>query len=107
MLPILPKDSIVIEEAWNAYPYTKTRLSCPLLEKFSIEMETLYLEDVGEQENVFKLSSQERKNVQVGEWRVTTRFRVLFPLLHVLSLSCVVEEGVAFDSYRLRVALKI
>ncbi|XP_071946627.1 protein retinal degeneration B-like [Antedon mediterranea] len=59
---ILPKSALrVEEEAWNAYPYTKTRFTCPFVEKFFIEVETYYLPDNGNQENVFKLSSSELK----------------------------------------------
>ncbi|ELU13727.1 hypothetical protein CAPTEDRAFT_169194 [Capitella teleta] len=54
---ILPKSALrVEEEAWNAYPYTKTIYRCPFIEKFSLEIETVYLNDGGEQENVFNLS---------------------------------------------------
>ncbi|XP_033108992.1 protein retinal degeneration B-like [Anneissia japonica] len=60
---ILPKSALrVEEEAWNAYPYTKTRFTCPFVEKFFIEVETYYLPDRGNQENVFKLTSSELKN---------------------------------------------
>ncbi|KAK0416265.1 hypothetical protein QR680_012388 [Steinernema hermaphroditum] len=50
------------EEAWNAYPLTKTRYSCPLMDKFSIEVETKYYDDAGIQENVFGLTPEELKN---------------------------------------------
>lgn len=46
----LPKSALRVEEkAWNAYPYTKTRFTCPFLEKFSIEVETYYYQDAGTQ----------------------------------------------------------
>ncbi|XP_065316201.1 protein retinal degeneration B-like isoform X1 [Gordionus sp. m RMFG-2023] len=51
----------VDEEAWNAYPYTKTRYTCPFMEKFFIEIETRYFDDPGIQDNVFNLSPQELK----------------------------------------------
>ena len=45
---ILPKSALrVEEEAWNAYPYTKTRYRCPFIEKFLLEIETKYLNDGG------------------------------------------------------------
>jgi hypothetical protein len=50
------------EEAWNAYPFTRTRHSSPLMDRFSIEIETLYFNDTGTQNNVFKLSGSELKN---------------------------------------------
>lgn len=57
---LLPKSAMIVEEkAWNVYPYTKTRYTCPLIEKFSIEIETLYFNDCGNQPNVFKLTSSE------------------------------------------------
>ncbi|XP_062523051.1 membrane-associated phosphatidylinositol transfer protein 2-like isoform X2 [Corticium candelabrum] len=53
----LPKSALRVEEkAWNAYPYTKTRFTCPFLEKFSIEVETYYYQDAGTQNNVFDMS---------------------------------------------------
>ena len=31
---LLPKSALTVEEeAWNAYPYTKTRYKCPFVEK--------------------------------------------------------------------------
>ncbi|XP_017784868.1 PREDICTED: protein retinal degeneration B isoform X3 [Nicrophorus vespilloides] len=60
---ILPKNALVAEEeAWNAYPYTKTRYTCPFVEKFSLEIETYYFADNGHQENVFKLSGSDLRN---------------------------------------------
>lgn len=52
----------VEEEAWNAYPYTKTRYTCPFVEKFSLEIETCYKPDNGYQENVFNLEKDDMKN---------------------------------------------
>nr|XP_018915919.1 PREDICTED: protein retinal degeneration B isoform X2 [Bemisia tabaci] len=63
---LLPKNSLITEEeAWNAYPYTKTRFSCPFLEKFSVEIETTYLNDNGYQDNVFNLSGSDLRNREV------------------------------------------
>lgn len=60
---LLPKSALTVsEEAWNAYPYTKTRYTCPFVEKFSLEIETYYFGDNGHQENVFKLSGSDLKN---------------------------------------------
>lgn len=59
---LLPKSVLMVEEeAWNAYPYTKTRYTCPFVEKFFLEIETKYVSDAGEIENVFQLSSNELK----------------------------------------------
>ena len=60
---LLPKSALTVnEEAWNAYPYTKTRYTCPFVEKFSVEIETYYFPDNGHQENVFKLSGSDLRN---------------------------------------------
>ncbi|XP_046680815.1 protein retinal degeneration B isoform X3 [Homalodisca vitripennis] len=60
---LLPKSALSVEEeAWNAYPYTKTRYTCPFVEKFSLEIETKYFPDNGHQENVFSLSGSELRN---------------------------------------------
>ncbi|XP_026484704.1 protein retinal degeneration B [Vanessa tameamea] len=60
---LLPKSALTVsEEAWNAYPYTKTRYTCPFVEKFSLEIETYYFSDNGHQDNVFKLTGSDLKN---------------------------------------------
>lgn len=60
---LLPKSALTVsEEAWNAYPYTKTRYTCPFVEKFSLEIETYYYADNGHQDNVFTLSGSDLKN---------------------------------------------
>ncbi|XP_073532312.1 membrane-associated phosphatidylinositol transfer protein 2 isoform X7 [Phyllobates terribilis] len=59
---ILPKAALrVEEESWNAYPYTRTRYTCPFVEKFSIDIETFYKSDSGELVNVFNLSPAEKR----------------------------------------------
>lgn len=65
---ILPKAALIVEEeAWNSYPYTKTRYTCPFVEKFSLEIETYYYGDNGHQENVFKLTGGDLRNRIVGK----------------------------------------
>ncbi|KAM3722567.1 Protein retinal degeneration [Dirofilaria immitis] len=60
---VLPTNALeAYEEAWNAYPYTKTRYSSPFLDRFNIEVETKYYNDAGNQENVFELTGDELKN---------------------------------------------
>ncbi|XP_059163186.1 protein retinal degeneration B-like isoform X4 [Physella acuta] len=57
---ILPKSALrVEEEAWNAYPYTKTRYKCPFIEKFLLEVETKYHDDPGDDDGVFTLSKSD------------------------------------------------
>uniref|UniRef100_A0AAQ4P355 Phosphatidylinositol transfer protein membrane associated 2 n=1 Tax=Gasterosteus aculeatus aculeatus TaxID=481459 RepID=A0AAQ4P355_GASAC len=59
---ILPQAALrVEEESWNAYPYTRTRYTCPFVEKFSIDIETYYKPDTGNQVDVFNLSSAEKR----------------------------------------------
>lgn len=65
---ILPKTALMVEEeAWNAYPYTKTRYTCPFVEKFYLEIETYYYPDNGHQDNVFKLTGSDLRNRIVGK----------------------------------------
>ncbi|CAJ0579026.1 unnamed protein product, partial [Mesorhabditis spiculigera] len=60
---VLPTSALEAhEEAWNAYPYTKTRYSSPMMERFSIEVETVYRNDAGKAENVFHLEKDELRN---------------------------------------------
>ncbi|KAL1140219.1 hypothetical protein AAG570_000151 [Ranatra chinensis] len=60
---LLPKSALSVEEeAWNAYPYTKTRYTCPFVEKFLLEIETYYFGDNGHQENVFNLTGSDLRN---------------------------------------------
>lgn len=83
---LLPKIALSAEEeAWNAYPYTKTRYSCQSLEKFSVDIDTLYFPDGGHQENVFNLEGSDLRNRTVGRENVefnykakTNRNKVLF-----------------------------
>lgn len=81
MKSLIPKSALSVEEeAWNAYPYTKTRFTCPFVEKFSIEVETYYYNDGGSQENVFNLSKSEMKQREVGK-RLSGIRRVLIVIL--------------------------
>lgn len=60
---LLPKSALSVEEeAWNAYPYTKTRYTCPFVEKLLLEIETYYFADNGHQENVFSLTGSDLRN---------------------------------------------
>ncbi|XP_022651085.1 protein retinal degeneration B-like isoform X2 [Varroa destructor] len=63
---LVPKSALTVEEeAWNAYPYTKTRYTCPFVDRFSLEIETKYFDDAGDKENVFELSGNEIRNRQI------------------------------------------
>uniref|UniRef100_A0A2K6N6G1 Phosphatidylinositol transfer protein membrane associated 2 n=1 Tax=Rhinopithecus bieti TaxID=61621 RepID=A0A2K6N6G1_RHIBE len=64
---ILPKAALrVVEESWNAYPYARTRFTCPFVEKFSIDIETFYKTDAGENPDVFNLSPVEKNQLTIG-----------------------------------------
>lgn len=74
---ILPKTALMVEEeAWNAYPYTKTRYTCPFVEKFSLEIETYYYGDNGHQENVFGLTGSDLRNRIIGKKINITLYRL-------------------------------
>uniref|UniRef100_A0A8D0EFU8 Phosphatidylinositol transfer protein N-terminal domain-containing protein n=1 Tax=Strix occidentalis caurina TaxID=311401 RepID=A0A8D0EFU8_STROC len=69
---LLPKAALQVEEeSWNAYPYTRTRYTCPFVEKFSIEIETYYRPDAGQQTNVFNLNTIDivRDPISPGEYK--------------------------------------
>lgn len=68
---IIPETALrVEEEAWNAYPYTKTRYKVPFMEKFSLEIETMYLDDGGIQDNVFNMSPEDLNTRIVGKYSI-------------------------------------
>lgn len=84
---LLPKSALITkEEAWNAYPYTKTRFTCPFVEKFYVEIETYYFPDNGHQENVFNLSGSDYRNRIVGKYRrfTWTKLEIFFTLNSVI-----------------------
>ena len=59
---VIPTTALVVEEeAWNAYPYAKTRWKCPLMERLSLECETYYTPDSGHQDNIFNLTDAEKQ----------------------------------------------
>eukprot|EP00124_Ichthyophonus_hoferi_P003485 Ihof_evm2s304 gene=Ihof_evmTU2s304 len=56
----------VYEEAWNSYPYTLTKYKIPLVEKFTLEIETVYKPDNGNaHENIFNLKGSELSNRKI------------------------------------------
>ncbi|XP_054467680.1 membrane-associated phosphatidylinositol transfer protein 2-like isoform X2 [Anoplopoma fimbria] len=70
---ILPKAALrVEEESWNAYPYTRTRYTCPFVEKFSIDIETYYKPDTGNQADVFNLSAVEKRQRTIDPIDIVT-----------------------------------
>ena len=65
---LAPKGALNIqEEAWNAYPYCKTVITNPEYMKagFEICIQSLHLPDLGDSENVHKLSEKDWKNTEV------------------------------------------
>lgn len=70
---ILPKAALrVEEESWNAYPYTRTRYTCPFVEKFSIDIETYYKPDTGNQVDVFNMSAVEKRQRTIDPIDIVT-----------------------------------
>ncbi|XP_029959733.1 membrane-associated phosphatidylinositol transfer protein 2 isoform X2 [Salarias fasciatus] len=70
---ILPKAALrVEEESWNAYPYTRTRYTCPFVEKFSIDIETYYKPDTGNQADVFNMSAAEKRQRSIDPIDIVT-----------------------------------
>uniref|UniRef100_A0A3Q2PRR2 Phosphatidylinositol transfer protein membrane associated 2 n=1 Tax=Fundulus heteroclitus TaxID=8078 RepID=A0A3Q2PRR2_FUNHE len=70
---ILPKAALrVEEESWNAYPYTRTRYTCPFVEKFSIDIETYYKPDTGNQADVFNLSATDKRQRTIDPIDIVT-----------------------------------
>lgn len=55
------------EPSSDPHPCPLPRYTCPFVEKFSIEIETYYLPDGGQQPNVFNLSGAERRQRILGE----------------------------------------
>lgn len=47
-------------------PFYCSRYTCPFVEKFSIDIETYYKPDSGDQANVFNLSSAEKRQRMLG-----------------------------------------
>lgn len=62
-----PKDSLVFhEKAWNAYPYCKTVVTNEYMkDNFFIEIKTWHKPDLGKQENVHNLDTENWSNVVV------------------------------------------
>ncbi|CAN9513190.1 unnamed protein product [Ophioblennius macclurei] len=70
---ILPKAALrVEEESWNAYPYTRTRYTCPFVEKFSIDIETYYKPDTGSQADVFNMSAADKRQRSIDPIDIVT-----------------------------------
>ncbi|KAL1451741.1 hypothetical protein WDU94_006091 [Cyamophila willieti] len=60
---LLPKSALEVkEEAWNAYPFTKTVYSCDFVKNFKLEITTKYLPDDGSTENVFNLTGSDLRS---------------------------------------------
>lgn len=65
---ILPKGAFAVKEcSWNAYPYTRTKITISSLPKFSISIETRFLPDPGLTENVFELPSDELDEIDYAQ----------------------------------------
>uniref|UniRef100_A0A1I7XSK6 DDHD domain-containing protein n=1 Tax=Heterorhabditis bacteriophora TaxID=37862 RepID=A0A1I7XSK6_HETBA len=52
---VLPTSALEAhEEGWNAYPITKTRYSNPMMDRFSVEVETIYCNDADEDPKLYR-----------------------------------------------------
>ncbi|KNC77168.1 hypothetical protein SARC_10366 [Sphaeroforma arctica JP610] len=71
---IMPKTALEVhEEAWNAYPYTKTIFSIPFVNKFSIDIETVYKGGRGtEHDNALNLTKSELAQREVFDINLLT-----------------------------------
>lgn len=57
---LFPKSALLFEEeSWNCYPHTRTKYSHKLFKSFNIDIESKYLSDCGQNENVFNLNRSE------------------------------------------------
>lgn len=57
---LFPKSALVFEEeSWNFYPYTRTKYKHGYFKSFNIDIESKYLNDLGNNENAFGLTKSE------------------------------------------------
>ena len=57
---LFPKSALLFEEeSWNCYPYTRTKYRHKFFTSFNIDIESKYLPDYGNSENVFDISKKE------------------------------------------------
>ncbi|KAL5263758.1 hypothetical protein ACHWQZ_G004975 [Mnemiopsis leidyi] len=57
---VIPKSARSLhEEAWNAYPYARTKFSCEFVQRFVLDIESRYVADCGTQDNIFNLTPEE------------------------------------------------
>lgn len=65
---IAPKGSLVVyEEAWSSYPFCRTVITNPgfMKDNFTVIIESLHLEDNGNQQNVFNLTGEKLEKREV------------------------------------------
>lgn len=57
---LFPKSALLFEEeSWNCYPYTRTKYRHKFFTSFNIDIESKYLPDYGDSENVFDIGKKE------------------------------------------------
>lgn len=65
---LFPKSALLFEEeSWNCYPSTRTKYSHKLFKSFNVDIESKYLADLGQSDNVFNLSPSELSQRTVGK----------------------------------------
>ena len=91
----LPASSLLVEEeAWNAYPFTRTVYRSGLLaeSRFSITVDTRFLADDGTIENALELAPAELAKRTVGARLVSAYCEQL----------CICNAALALSSHRIR-----
>ena len=64
---MVPKTALEVhEESWNAYPRTKTKFSVPFVEKFTLEIDTVFQQDGGTQVRERRGKEREREGGREG-----------------------------------------
>lgn len=74
---MLPSNMLIlVEEAWNCYPYCKTVLTNGYLdkEKFKIDIESMHLPDAGTTDNALAMSPAELKDRKVEKLDIRTAY---------------------------------
>lgn len=65
---MFPKSALLFEEeSWNCYPYTRTKYRHKFFTSFNIDIESKYLPDYGNSENVFDIGKKELAMRSVGK----------------------------------------
>lgn len=76
---LFPKSALLFEEeSWNCYPFTRTKYSHKLFKSFNVDIESKYLPDLGQSENVFNLNPSELAQRTIGINTIIIRRKLNF-----------------------------